>query len=906
MGAAREHPPPDAMRMTVGAGKADPHGSVQELPGALGRVEALVEALNDLPPVREGWWSPAAFGPSRSCDVPEESPKCQAGATCHRKGDAWQSTCAVGVDLDSHDHAEVTAEQRGLLDEFVRDGGHGANLFHHTPHGCRLVFALEQDCVDRSMADQAHIGALTLVRARLAMHPASSAFFVDEAATGDVTRWWYSPCAYVKGHQRDAEVMTLGARAVGVDELTSHAPARLDSPVRLPAHAATIGPSPRGAASTLSATVDPLAQAFRAAYPQAWPASNGTCPTCGHHECFGRLGDDEHRWVCFSASHAKDSGGCGVRGKGCWTGDYADVVAHQAKATRDQVLLCWRTEIADATADTASDVVPATETAPQPSSLDRLIERAKEVPAAHTLDDLGNAESLKDSFPGGGIRCTSVDAKKAEFLVWDAGRERWVRGPDALAGVTAAASELHARIQREMEAHAPEPNPLPQGLDSTSEQGRATHEAYKRAVKRRAAYRDFLNKARNVGRQGTAVTQIRTVSGVYVAESELDHPDRTSHLFGTARGVYDLTTGQRITNDPTLFVTRHAPFEPDFNMPTPLWDRTLENLASVVAQDGVETIDHGRLDYLKVALGLALYGNPARYVHVLDGPTSTVKSTMQAAVQAAVGDLGTTLPASVLCDASRAGGEGPMPFTASLAGRRLAFTQEVSGRQVFNAGLLKSLTGGEAMPARGLYGAPFSFRNQADIWITTNEKPHIRDSDSALQARIQVFPCDGPMFPRAADYDSANPKHRVRDPLFDAKLRAELPGILAKLITYAHVAHQRGMELPPCAAVAEARREYEREVSSPLERFAETMLMPGSPDDALTTKEVYQRYVEGLQGQGVAEDAIPPQDPVTRELGKLFRAHVREGKRFSTVEEAKRGREGSEYVRRWHGLRWAQ
>lgn len=265
MDAAREHPPPDAMRITVGAGKADPHGSVQHLPGALGRVEALVEALNDLPHVRGGWWSPAAFGPSPSCDVPEESPKCQAGASCHRKRDAWQSTCAVGVDLDSHDHAEVTDEQRGLLDEFVRDGGHGANLFHHTPHGCRLVFALEEDCVDRGMAEQAHIGALTLVRARLAMHPASRAFLVDEGATGDVTRWWYSPCAYVKGQQRDAEVMMLDTRAVSVDELTSHAPAGLDSFARLPAHAATSGPSPRVSASTSGSIVDPVAQAFRAA-----------------------------------------------------------------------------------------------------------------------------------------------------------------------------------------------------------------------------------------------------------------------------------------------------------------------------------------------------------------------------------------------------------------------------------------------------------------------------------------------------------------------------------------------------------------------------------------------------------------------------------------------------------------
>ena len=140
MGAAREHPPPDAMRMTVGAGKADPHGSVQELPGALGRVEALVEALNDLPPVREGWWSPAAFGPSRSCDVPEESPKCQAGATCHRKGDAWQSTCAVGVDLDSHDHAEVTAEHQ---DELKLREGAGSELIR-----TRLLEWIEQRGLD--------------------------------------------------------------------------------------------------------------------------------------------------------------------------------------------------------------------------------------------------------------------------------------------------------------------------------------------------------------------------------------------------------------------------------------------------------------------------------------------------------------------------------------------------------------------------------------------------------------------------------------------------------------------------------------------------------------------------------------------------------------------------------------
>lgn len=523
------------------------------------------------------------------------------------------------------------------------------------------------------------------------------------------------------------------------------------------------------------------------------------------------------------------------------------------------------------------------------------------LPKEHTRDDLGNAARLRDHFGLDWIRCLNVDARRCEWIVWLPDRERWVRGEEANALLHAASSELHVRIKYEMDLYAT----APQQADPNPRDARQNSEDVEKAKAQRGAWHAFWRRSRNVSMQGAARSQLRALPGVWLPESALDDPLRTAHLLAFADGVYDLRSGQRIRNAPEYFITRYAPVAVDPTMPTPAWDETLRNLASTVEEDGRLVLDPERLAFVERAIGISAFGHPARHVFVLDGPTGTVKSTLAGALQHTLGTLGCGIPTQVLCASASSGGEAPTPFTAALHGRRFAFSQEATGNQVWNAGILKGLTSGERFPARGLYGNPFEFVNTADVWLTTNEKPRVPDADAACLARISVFPCDGPIFPRPADYDPANPKHRMRDATYESRLWAEAPGIAARTLAYAVDAHAHGLELPPCRAVEAARLEYREDSRSQVERFLDEEIAPAGPEASLSCPEVYSRFVDWYRRNCCNGHEVPPQESVTREIGSLFRHQARAGGPFAHVPAAKRTREADGgFGRRWPRIGW--
>lgn len=84
-----------------------------------------------------------------------------------------------------------------------------------------------------------------------------------------------------------------------------------------------------------SETLDAAVEQYNAAHRYEWPRAGGTCPMCGHRECFGTLPQAAGRWACFSAGHPET---LGVRGETCMHGDALDVDAHRAGVSRVELL----------------------------------------------------------------------------------------------------------------------------------------------------------------------------------------------------------------------------------------------------------------------------------------------------------------------------------------------------------------------------------------------------------------------------------------------------------------------------------------------------------------------------------------------------------------------------------------
>jgi hypothetical protein len=138
-----------------------------------------------------------------------------------------------------------------------------------------------------------------------------------DPATKDLARLYYWPTAQegVKGYASSRE-----GQPIDVDALLSCAVQIPDSPSH--------EPKPQSDVSQAVAR-------FNDEHPGDWPRpGTGTCPVCGHRECFGRFPSNDQRWACFSAGHCD----VGLKGETCWHGDALDLEAHKAGVDRVTLL----------------------------------------------------------------------------------------------------------------------------------------------------------------------------------------------------------------------------------------------------------------------------------------------------------------------------------------------------------------------------------------------------------------------------------------------------------------------------------------------------------------------------------------------------------------------------------------
>jgi hypothetical protein len=215
-------PPFDLPAITVGAGKRRPQGRRLALDGAAPLAVRLAEALRRVPPEMEQWWAPGVFDGD------------------HRAGKRWRGSMLVGVDADYHDdageHAAVPPAIAARVEEAARAGELPGSVYHATPRGLRIVFALARQECDGALWQSAARGACALVERWLAGaglaasgDPPRDGYTLDVAASCDQARMLWAPRAKVDGVQREAEVIVLREQPYAVEELAACAPARRSS-----------------------------------------------------------------------------------------------------------------------------------------------------------------------------------------------------------------------------------------------------------------------------------------------------------------------------------------------------------------------------------------------------------------------------------------------------------------------------------------------------------------------------------------------------------------------------------------------------------------------------------------------------------------------------------------------------
>jgi putative DNA primase/helicase len=135
---------------------------------------------------------------------------------------------------------------------------------------------------------------------------------------------------------------------------------------------------------------------------------------------------------------------------------------------------------------------------------------------------------------------------------------------------------------------------------------------------------------------------------------------------------------------------------------------------------------------------------------------------------------------------------------AALRGSRMVKISELNDGDRVDEAIIKSLTGGDRITCRFLYGEYFQYTPSFKIVMLGNHKPKIRGRDLGIWRRIHLLPF------------SVTIPEQDRDPDLLSKLLAELPGILTWAVRGCLEWQRIGLQ-PPNTVLAEVEAYRKRE-----------------------------------------------------------------------------------------------
>jgi P4 family phage/plasmid primase-like protien len=250
--------------------------------------------------------------------------------------------------------------------------------------------------------------------------------------------------------------------------------------------------------------------------------------------------------------------------------------------------------------------------------------------------------------------------------------------------------------------------------------------------------------------------------------------------------------------------------------------------------------DQEMVDFFQRLIGYVLLGKPDEDILVIPyGNGANGKSTVLGAIREVLGAHARMSGADTFLAAQGAtNAGGAREDVLRLRGARFVYVTEPDEGSELKEGMVKSMTGGEPMPARGLYA-----KHTIEVvptWTTfmpTNHRPVIKGDDNAIWRRLLPLP-----FTRNFETD----QEVTKDPDRGSRLREEWSGILRWCVIGAARYLERG--LAPPATVRGARDAYRADMDLLADWLAECC--EEGPALEATTAELWASWEAFARGRG--------------------------------------------------------
>ena len=307
--------------------------------------------------------------------------------------------------------------------------------------------------------------------------------------------------------------------------------------------------------------------------------------------------------------------------------------------------------------------------------------------------------------------------------------------------------------------------------------------------------------------------------------------DQNKDLIGFENGIYDLITMEFRGGFPSDYVSLSTGYDYIYYPKDhELYKRVMQLIEQILP-------DSDTRDFTLKSLASCLDGhNRDENFYIWSGKNASGgngKSTITELLTKALGEYAVDSPVSLITG-KRESSNSPNSALVAIRNKRAVIMQEPESNDQIQAGVLKSLTGGDRISTRELNSTQITFKPNSKFFLCCNRQPHMSDIDGGVIRRLKIIEFTSKFVEEPKDYT----EFRI-DKELKSKLDIYKPVFMSILLDYYIIYRNDGLNPPE--TVLSVTKKYENNNNN-IKTFVDENIVKGKKNDFITLDEVKNLY----------------------------------------------------------------
>lgn len=359
---------------------------------------------------------------------------------------------------------------------------------------------------------------------------------------------------------------------------------------------------------------------------------------------------------------------------------------------------------------------------------------------------------------------------------------------------------------------------------------------------------------------------MREAAEIFYDENFVRNMDTNKYLLCFNNGVVDFVNKVFREGYPEDYITKTTRINYiEYNESDENWKKTSDELNKFMSTlFPIKDLFRYMWDHLASCL---IGTNKNQTFHVYHGSGSNGKSLLVDLMSATLGDYKGTVPITLVTDVRGKIG-GTSDEVLKLKGVRYAVMQEPSKGVKLNEGIMKELTGGDPIQARGLYSESEIFVPQFKLCVGTNNLFDIDSNDDGTWRRIRKITFPSKFVDEGEHYEDETPYVFKKDKALNEKLHTFAPVFASMLVKRAF---ETDGIVEDCETVLEASKKYRNGQDHIAAFIHDKIRKTNNPKHCIKKKSILIEFTEWFkQEQGTRK--MPKGEELYEYMTKKFGA----------------------------------